>query len=57
MNLEDYTGYTEWLKMGLPESKIVATSKEHGEVPTWNTLVPKGKKNLMNVILSAHFDS
>ena len=39
--------------------KIVATSKEHGEVPTWNTLAEiKGvEKPDEYVILSAHFDS
>ena len=39
VNLEDYTMLYRMVENGTtPKVKIVATSKEHGEVPTWNTL-------------------
>ena len=60
VNLEDYTMLYRMVENGTtPKVKIVATSKEHGEVPTWNTLAEiKGvEKPDEYVILSAHFDS
>ena len=42
-----------------PILKVVATSKEHGDVPTFNTIgMIKGvEKPDEYIILSAHFDS
>ena len=60
LNLEDYTMLYRMVDNGVsPKVKIVSTSKDLGEVPTFNTLAQiKGvEKPDEYVILSAHFDS
>jgi len=60
LNLEDYTMLYRMVENGVsPKVKIVSTSKDLGEVPTFNTLAQiKGVENPDEyVILSAHFDS
>ena len=60
VNLEDYGSLYRLAKNGKkPVVKIVATSTEHGVVPTFNTIAQiKGvEKPDEYVILSAHFDS
>ena len=60
MNLEDYTMLYRMVENGTtPTIKIISTSKELGDVPTFNTLAEiKGvEKPNEYVILSAHFDS
>ena len=60
LNLEDYTMLYRMVENGVtPKVKIIATSKEHGDVPTFNTIAEiKGvEKPDEYVILSAHFDS
>jgi carboxypeptidase Q len=60
VNLEDYGSLYRLAKSGKkPVVKIVATSTEHGVVPTFNTIAQiKGvEKPNEYVILSAHFDS
>ena len=60
LNLEDYTMLYRLVENNQkPILKVVATSKEHGDVPTFNTIgMIKGvEKPDEYVILSAHFDS
>ena len=60
LNLEDYTMLYRMVENGTsPTVKIISTSKDLGEVPTFNTLAEiKGtEKPDEYVILSAHFDS
>ena len=60
LNLEDYTMLYRMAERGLtPKVKIVSTSKELGEMPTFNTIAEiKGvEKPDEYVMLSAHFDS
>jgi len=60
LSLEDYGMlYRLTEKGGNPKIKIVAESKELGEVPTFNTIATIPGKELPNeyIILSAHFDS
>jgi carboxypeptidase Q len=60
VNLEDYGALYRLAKNGKkPVVKVVATSTEHGVVPTFNTIAQiKGvEKPDEYVILSAHFDS
>ena len=60
LNLEDYTMLYRMVENGVkPKVKIVSTSKELGEMPTFNTIAEiKGvEKPDEYVILSAHFDS
>ena len=60
LNLEDYTMLYRMVENGVsPKVKIVSTSKELGEMPTFNTIAEiKGvEKPEEYVILSAHFDS
>jgi len=60
VNLEDYTMLYRMVENGTtPTVKIISTSKELGDVPTFNTLAEiKGvEKPNEYVILSAHFDS
>ena len=60
LNLEDYTMLYRLVENNQkPIIKVVATSKEHGDVPTFNTIgMIKGVENPDEyVILSAHFDS
>ena len=60
LNLEDYTMLYRMVENGsTPKVKIISTSKELGEMPTFNTIAEiKGvEKPDEYVILSAHFDS
>ena len=60
LNLEDYTMLYRMVENGsTPKVKIISTSKELGEMPTFNTIAEiKGvEKPEEYVILSAHFDS
>ena len=60
LNLEDYTMLYRMAERGMtPKVKIVSTSKELGEMPTFNTIAEiKGvEKPDEYVMLSAHFDS
>ncbi len=60
VNLEDYTMLYRMVENGTtPTVKIISTSRELGDVPTFNTLAEiKGvEKPNEYVILSAHFDS
>ncbi|MBT3524125.1 MAG: M20/M25/M40 family metallo-hydrolase [Flavobacteriaceae bacterium] len=60
LNLEDYTMLYRMVENGTtPKVKIISTSKELGEMPTFNTIAQiKGvEKPEEYVILSAHFDS
>lgn len=60
ISLEDYGMLYRMVENGAnPQIKIVAESKELGEVPTFNTIATIPGKELPNeyIILSAHFDS
>jgi Iap family predicted aminopeptidase len=60
LNLEDYTMIYRLVENNQkPVIKVIATSKEHGDVPTFNTIgMIKGvEKPDEYVMLSAHFDS
>lgn len=60
MSLEDYGLVYRLAENGSkPELKIVSESKEHGEVPTFNTIarIEGSEKPEEYVVLSAHFDS
>lgn len=60
ISLEDYSTLYRMIKYGVkPQIRVVAESKEHGVVPTFNTIAEiKGtEKPDEYVILSAHFDS
>ncbi len=60
LSLEDYGMLCRMVEHGdTPKIKVVAESKELGEVPTFNTIATIRGKELPNeyVILSAHFDS
>ena len=60
LSLEDYGMLYRMVEHGdNPTIKVVAESKELGEVPTFNTIATIPGKELPNeyVILSAHFDS
>ena len=60
LSLEDYGMLYRMVEHGdNPKIKIVAESKELGEVPTFNTIATIPGKELPNeyIILSAHFDS
>ena len=60
LNLEDYTMLYRMVENGsTPKVKIISTSKELGEMPTFNTIAEiKGvEKPDEYVMLSAHFDS
>ena len=60
LNLEDYTMLYRLVENNQkPVIKVIATSNEHGDVPTFNTIgMIKGvEKPEEYVMLSAHFDS
>lgn len=60
LSLEDYGMLYRMVEHGdKPEIKVVAESKEHGAVPTFNTIaeIKGSEKPDEYVILSAHFDS
>ena len=60
LELEDYTMLYRMVEYGnSPKIKVISKSKEHGVVPTFNTIAEiKGvEKPDEYVILSAHFDS
>ena len=60
ISLEDYSTLYRMIKYGVkPQIRVVAASKDHGVVPTFNTIAEiKGtEKPDEYVILSAHFDS
>ena len=60
LNLEDYTMLYRMVENGVvPKVKIVSTSKELGDMPTFNTIAEiRGvEKPEEYVMLSAHFDS
>ena len=60
LNLEDYTMLYRMVENGTtPKVKIISTSKDLGDMPTFNTIAQiKGvEKPEEYVILSAHFDS
>lgn len=60
LSLEDYGMVYRLAESGhTPELKVVATSKDLGEVPTFNTIarIEGSEKPEEYVILSAHFDS
>ena len=60
LSLEDYGLVYRMAESGdKPELKITATSEDHGEVPTFNTIatIEGSEKPEEYIVLSAHFDS